>query len=77
MHNVRVVVRGERDLAIARDYAAPCAIACLSAAHAATQDFRAKFASEPTSVLVSARKPDRRADAPAHLAPGDINILNL
>ena len=75
MHNVRVVVRGERDVAIARDYHAPCAITCLSAAHAAAQDFRAKFAAEPTAVLVSARKPDRRADV--SLAPGDVSILNL
>ena len=76
-HNVRVIVRGERDLAIARDYHAPCAVACLSCAHAATQDFRTKFAAEPTSVLVTARKHDKRADVPAHLTPGDVQILNL
>ena len=75
--NVRVIVRGERDLAISRDYAAQGPLACLSAAHDAAQQFEGKFAAEATSVLVSARKPDRRADVPAHLAPGDVNILNL
>ena len=76
MHNVRVVVRGERDVAIARDYTAACPVACLSCAHAATQDFAAKFPGlVPTAVLVSPRKPDRRADV--NLAPGDVSILNL
>ena len=74
--NVRVIVRGERDVAIARDYHAPCPVVCLSSALDAAQDFRAKFPGlEPTSVLVSTRKPDRRADV--LLAPGDVNILNL
>jgi hypothetical protein len=77
MHNIRVIVRGQHDLAIARDYTAACPVECLSAAHAATRDFAAKFAGEPTAVLVTPRKPDRRADVHAHLAPGDINILNL
>jgi hypothetical protein len=76
MHkNIRVIARGERDVAIARDYTAACPVACLSRAHAAAQDFRAKFNAEPTAVLVTPRKPDRRADV--HLAPGDIHILNL
>jgi hypothetical protein len=77
MHNIRVIARGERGVAIARDFHVACPVACLSAAHAAAQDFRSKFDAEPTSVLVTARKPDRRADVPAHLAPGDVNILNL
>jgi len=75
--NVRVIVSGERGVAIARDYHAPCAVACLASACAAAHDFGAKFAAEPTSVLVTARKHDKRADVPAHLAPGDVNILNL
>jgi hypothetical protein len=76
-NNVRVVVRGERDVAISRDYCAACPVACLSSAHAAVHDFRAKFNAEPTAVLLSRPKPDRRTDVPAHLAPGDVNILNL
>jgi hypothetical protein len=75
--NVRVIVRGERDVAIARDYTAACPMTCLSSAHDAAQDFRSQFNAEPTSVLVSTRKPDRRTDVPAQLAPGDVNILNL
>ena len=77
MHkNVRVIVRGERDVAIARDYTAACPMTCLSRAHAATEDFTARFPGlEPLSVLVSTRKPDKRADV--LLAPGDVNILNL
>jgi hypothetical protein len=67
--NIRVIARGERDVAIARDYTAACPVACLSRAHATAQDFRAKFNAEPTAVLVTPRKPDRRADV--HLAPGN------
>jgi hypothetical protein len=74
---IRAVASGLRDVAIARDFDAACPVACLSDAHAAAQQFREKFGAEPTSVLVAARKPDRRADVPAHLAPGDVNILNL
>ena len=74
---IRAVASGLRDVAIARDFDAACPVACLSAAHAAAQQFREKFGAEPTAVLVAARKPDRRADVPAHLAPGDVNILNL
>jgi hypothetical protein len=77
MHNIRVIARGERGVAIARDFHAACPVACLSSAHAAAQDFRSKFDAEPTSVLVTTRKPDKRTDVPAHLAPGDVNILNL
>jgi WD40 repeat protein len=37
MHkNIRVIARGERDVAIARDYTAACPVDCLSGAHAAT-----------------------------------------
>jgi hypothetical protein len=43
MHNVRVIVRGEREVAIARDYTAACPMTCLSRAHAATEDFAARF----------------------------------
>jgi hypothetical protein len=77
MPNIRVVVRGERGVAIARDYDAACPVTCLAGAHAAALDFRAKFGAEPTSLLVTTRKADRRADAHAHLAPGDVNVLNL
>jgi hypothetical protein len=77
MPSIRVIARGERGVAIARDFHAACPVDCLSAAHAASQHFRSKFSAEPTSLIVSARRPDRRADVPAHLAPGDVNILNL
>jgi len=77
MPAIRVIARGERGVAIARDFHAACPVDCLSAAHAASQHFRSKFSAEPTSLIVSARRPDRRADVPAHLAPGDVNILNL
>jgi hypothetical protein len=75
--NVRVIVRGGQGVAIARDYHAPCAVTCLSSAHAATHDFRTRFADEPTAVLITKRKSNTRADVPAQLAPGDVNILNL
>ena len=73
--NIRVIARGERGVAIARDYRAACPVDCLSRAHAAALEFRSKFGAEPTSLLVSTRKPD--ASVPAHLAPGDVNILNV
>ena len=77
MPGIRVIARGERGVAIARDFHAACLVDCLSAAHVASQHFRSKFSAEPTSLIVSARRPDRRADVPVHLAPGDVNILNL
>ena len=75
--NVRLVVRGERSVAISRDYHAACPVACLRSAQLAIDDFRRTFAAEPTAVILGKRKRDRRADVPAHLAPGDVNILNL
>jgi hypothetical protein len=75
--HVRVLLRGANAVAICRDFEVPCAMACLSCTHDAIEHFRSKFHTTPTSVLVSTRKKDRRTEIPQHLAPGDINLLNL
>ena len=75
--HVRVLLRGTDAVAICRDFEVPCAMACLACTHDAIEHFRATFHAAPTSVLVSSRKRDRRSEIPQHLAPGDVNLLNL
>jgi len=75
--HVRVLLRGTDAVAICRDFEVPCAMACLACTHDAIEHFRSTFHAAPTSVLVSSRKRDRRSEIPQHLAPGDVNLLNL
>ena len=74
---IRVVVRGEHDVAICRHFEVACPMACLASVQDAIEQFRAAFDAPPSSVLVSRRKKHRRGVVPHHLAPGDVTLLNL
>ena len=72
-----MLVKGGDGVVICRDFEVACGMACLSSAHAAIEEFKKRFNTAPSSVLVSRRKKDRRGGIPQHLSPGDVNLLNL
>jgi hypothetical protein len=74
---VRVLVKGGDGVVICRDSEVSGGMSCLSRAHDAIEEFKAKFHVPPSEVLVSKRKKDRRGGIPQHLSPGDVNLLNL
>ena len=74
---LRVLVRGEHAVVICRHFDVAGPMACLASVADAVEQFRAAFHAAPSSVLVSRRKRDRRGNVPHHLAPGDVNLLNL
>ena len=74
---VRVVVRGHGGVAICRNFEVACEMTCLSSAHEAIEEFRRKFQSAPTDVLVDKVKKEKRKGVPRELRAGDVNILNL
>jgi hypothetical protein len=74
---VRVLVKGRGGVVICRDFEVSGGMSCLSRAHDAIEEFKAKFDVSPSEVLVSKRKKDRRGGVPPHLSPGDVNLLNL
>jgi hypothetical protein len=75
--SVRVLVKGGAGVIICRDFEVSDSMSCLSSAYEAIEEFQSKFSMDPSSVLVSKRKKDRRGGIPQHLSPGDVNLLNL
>jgi hypothetical protein len=74
---VRVLVRGHGGVVICRDFDVCCPMSCLCSAHDAIEEFRLKFGSAPTDVLVDRHKKDKRRGVPRGLGAGDVSILNL
>ena len=74
---VRVLVRGRGGVVICRDFDVCCEMACLCSAHDAIEEFRVRFETWPTDVVVDKHKKDKRRDVPRGLGAGDVNILNL
>ena len=74
---VRVLVRGERGVMICRNFEVACEMTCLSSAQDAIEEFRLKFETAPTDVLVDKVKNQKRKGVPRGLGAGDVNILNL
>jgi hypothetical protein len=75
--SVRMLVQGGGGVIICRDFEVSDSMSCLSIAYDAIEEFKSKFSMDPSSVLVSKRKKDRRGGIPQHLSPGDVNLLNL
>ena len=74
---VRVLVRGTGGVIICRDFDVSCPLSCLCSAHDAIEEFRLKFETAPTDVVVNKHKKDKRRGVPRGLGAGDVNILNL
>ena len=74
---MRVLVRGTGGVIICRDFDVCCEMACLCSAHDAIEEFRLKFETAPTEVVVNKHKKDKRRGVPRGLGAGDVNILNL